>query len=131
MRWFALFCPVFIYIFQVTDQNPDKSGLINEDFDAESGVEDEEIINKVHSESLLDTVIFIKEKQKHGNTSTDGDLENTNYTEQSVKDIVNDIIKDVENKCCEINMINEEEENINEELAIENSEVLKSDILNQ
>ena len=91
--------------------------MINEGFDAESGVEDEEIINKVHKESPLDSVIFIKEKQKHGN-SADGDLENRNHTEQSVKDIVNDIVKDVENKCYEINIINEEEEKINEELDI-------------
>ena len=41
-----------------------------------------------------------------------------NCTEQSVKDIVNDIVKDVKTKFYEINMINEEEEKIHEELDI-------------
>ena len=125
MRWFALFCPVFINIFQVTDQNPYKSGLINEGFDTESAVDAEEIKNKLHTDSSLDSVIFIKEKQKHGNIATDKEVANKNYTEQSVKDIVNDIVKDVENRFYEINMLNEEEENIHEEPDIEDCEVLK------
>ena len=99
--------------------------MINHGFDTESGVEDEEIKEKVHSDTSLDCVIFIKKKQKHGNITTDDEVATISYTEQSVKDIVNDIVRDVGNRFYEINMSNEEEENIHEEPDIEDCEALK------
>ena len=52
-------------------------------------------------------------------------MANINYTEQSVKDIVNDSVKNVEDKFDQINLLNEEEEKIEEEPAIEDGKVLK------
>ena len=52
-------------------------------------------------------------------------MANINYTEQSVKDIVNDSVKNVEDKFDQINLLNEEEEKIEEEPVIEDGKVLK------
>ena len=71
---------LFINILQDTDQKLDKSGLINEGFDTDSVVEDEEIKNKGHSDSSMDSFSFIKEKQMHGHIATDGEEANKSDT---------------------------------------------------
>ena len=80
---------------------------------------------KVHSERTLNSVIFIKENDRNANDASDDKMDNTNYSEQSIENIVNDIVKNVEDKFDQINLLNEEEEKIKEEPVIRDGKVLE------
>merc|ERR1711892_993159 len=85
----------------------DKSGLINEGFDAESGDKSEETRSKKPSENILDNIIFITEKDTQVPSDTDEKAAPSNDTEHTVKQI--------EDKFDEIIIVNDEDQIIDEQ----------------